>query len=495
MDPIVSPPLSWTSGSSPKDHPILYNLAVLTALAVVLALCFRLQAGFAVSAFYCLVLAVAQSFRGSYASSLLISSAAAAAIDYLFMQPLYSFRMTDPQEMLAMGTFLVSSLAVTHLSRRLQKQRNGIANLYRAAQGLLGEQATGAFGTASLQVLVDAFAPQLRSAHLYDPATGEMHAAGESGRDAAGCAFLTQSAAAPPPGWTVRQVRLNGGKTAVAGFQGLPDPELLADPLASLAGLAFEKARAFRAASLAAATVESETLRTAILDALAHEFKTPLAVILAASGGVREAGPAAPEQSELLESIEQEAARLGSLTTRLLRLARLEREDIQLHAETVDAAEVIGPLMQRYKDLFPARSFTFIGAGAEKQEVRADVELLRLAIGQLLDNAVAYGAPEEPIDTFVEESPGMLAISVANAGPPIPVEERERVFERFHRGSKARASTSSGGTGLGLYVARKIAVAHGGGLELLPPPVAADPSCCERSVFRLSIPLGGVDQP
>lgn len=81
---------------------------------------------------------------------------------------------------------------------------------------------------------------------------------------------------------------------------------------------------------------EAEMFRGAMLDALAHELKTPLATIVMAAGGIREGGPLRREQLELAETVEEEASRLGQLTTRLLRLARLDREEIKPHIELTD---------------------------------------------------------------------------------------------------------------------------------------------------------------
>ena len=87
-----------------------------------------------------------------------------------------------------------------------------------------------------------------------------------------------------------------------------------------MAATALERARSFRESAQASAAAESETLRSAILDALAHEFKTPLGAILAAAGGLRESGGLRPDQLEMTELIESESSRLGRLAARLLRI-------------------------------------------------------------------------------------------------------------------------------------------------------------------------------
>ena len=92
---------------------------------------------------------------------------------------------------------------------------------------------------------------------------------------------------------------------------------------------------AFRRASHAAAATEAQMFRGAVLDALAHEFKTPPATISTAARSLREFGQLQPEQSELAEIVESEVARLGQLTSRLLRLARLDREEVKPQMELI----------------------------------------------------------------------------------------------------------------------------------------------------------------
>src|ERR1700722_3445839 len=119
-----------------------------------------------------------------------------------------------------------------------------------------------------------------------------------------------------------------GRTTGAVGFEGLEDASLTAGPLTALAAALLERTHAVRNANQAAAAAQTEAYRTVILDALAHEFKTPLSTILAAAGSLREVDSLGPHYREMAETVESEAARLGRLTSRLLRTARLEREAV-----------------------------------------------------------------------------------------------------------------------------------------------------------------------
>jgi two-component system sensor histidine kinase KdpD len=272
-----------------------------------------------------------------------------------------------------------------------------------------------------------------------------------------------------------------GGKTIGAiGFEGLRDAHGTAGPLTALATLIIEQARAFERASHEAARAEAEVFRAAILDALAHEFKTPLTTIVAAAGGIQAAGPLKTEQLQLAEAVESEGLRLEQLTTRLLRLARLDREEVRPQMELIDVGQVVRSLVDQYSRRWPDRMVSF--AVERDAATIGDKELLRLGIGQLLDNACKYSLPGSEVRVCMEGSVNLVAVDVWNSGTPIPPNERGHIFERFYRG--AAAYKQAPGSGLGLYVARKIAHAHGGTVEL-----KALNDNEEGIRFRFAIPL------
>jgi signal transduction histidine kinase len=166
----------------------------------------------------------------------------------------------------------------------------------------------------------------------------------------------------------------------------------------------------------------------------------------------------------MAEMIEFEVSRLSRLTTRLLRTARLDREELKPLLKPVDMVPFVERVVRRYT-LQARESRVAVTSHGESVEVPADRQLLELALTQLLDNAFKYSLPETAITVDVEAEQGFITTSVRNEGNPIATDERERIFERFYRGARVRNLVS--GTGLGLYVARKIAAAHGGSLNLI----------------------------
>src|SRR5262249_25057649 len=137
-------------------------------------------------------------------------------------------------------------------------------------------------------------------------------------------------------GVSVRCLRLGGRVIGAVSFENLHDPKLTAGPLAMLAVATLERAQAFEAASHAAAAAESERFRSAILDALAHEFKTPLAAILTGAGALTESQTVGTAQRAIAEAIETETSRLGRLTSRLLRMAQVDSSQVKPRMEQID---------------------------------------------------------------------------------------------------------------------------------------------------------------
>jgi two-component system sensor histidine kinase KdpD len=417
---------------------------------------------------------------------------AAGCLDFFFVQPLFSFTVGAPVDVIALAAFLTSSLLVCRLAakarqegRAARRDRDHLRRLYEMAQRLIALNPLRLNQPGLLEAIRGVF--DLKAAALFDAATAELYVAGDAAGDLGDrtrqAYIMQQDSEEPQRNRVFRQLRQGVKTLGAIGLDGLEDERFTAGPVAALAATGLERARSVRAAAHAAAEAESEALRAAILDALAHEFKTPLATILTASGGLREAGPLHPEQVELAEIVEAEAERLSDLSFRLLRLAKLDREETKARPEPANIVETVTAVVERYAWQSPDRQIVFLHRDAP-EEAWLDVELYPLALSQLLDNACRYSPPHSTIEVNLEVRNGFVVLTVRNNGPAIPAAERSRIFERFYRGQAGRRTIS--GTGLGLYVARKIARAHGGSLDL-DEAQSED----EGVVFRLAIPLAG----
>lgn len=444
------------------------------AVALLTSICFGLHIDLASAIPLYMLLVVVQSMTGDFRSAAIVSLLSAGCLDFFFTQPLFSLYMSNPLNALALVAFVLTALVITRLvsqerqqakSSWLQKSR--LDRLYKLSQQLLALEPDAMMTEKFLEPFRELFG--ITAICAFDAETAEVHLIGSSQRDLASKTregFIsgrdqndTESRV------SVRCLRLGGSArmTGAIGFEGLREPEETTGSLAALAAALVERTKAFRKATSAAAAAQAELYRSAVLDALAHEFKTPLATILAAAGGIREAGPLQSEQDEMADTVENEALRLTSLTSQLLRTARLDREQINPRMEIVNVGSLVKETARQYSRRSPDRRI-LVTHSRETIEALADPELLPIALNQLVENACKYSLPGSTVVIEIARQGELVAIKVSNNGSSIPYSERERIFERFYRGADVRRTIS--GSGLGLYVARKIAVAHGGSLDL-----------------------------
>jgi len=469
---------------------VIQTVAGCLLIGLITFVCYRLQLNLSVTGFVYLIVIVLQSLAGNFASSAVVSVVAVLCLDFFFTPPLFSFEVTNPLDILALVSFLTTGLVITRLTTRVRReaaisdqQRHQVNRLYQLAQALLAldpEKDAPAESAGLFRRVLG-----LRAICLFDAAKGEMHCTGSPANRLADCTraayFSGKDSDDPRSEVLARCLRVGGNRIGAIGFEGLRDPELTAGPLSALAAALLERTHTFRTASNAAAAAQAELFRGAILDALAHEFKTPLATILTAAGGLREVGPLGLAQSELTEIIETEAARLGGLTSRVLGTSRLDREQVKPRLDRTDITDLVVNVVEQYARQRSDREF-LVSRGASATEVLADSELLQLALGQLLDNACKYSPPGSAVKVSLELENEQAAVRVLNGGNPIRENEREHIFERFYRGVEARRLGP--GSGLGLYFAHKIVQAHGGSMEL-----EDDTDAAEGTAFRLTVPL------
>jgi two-component system sensor histidine kinase KdpD len=360
----------------------------------------QMHLGFAPASFCYLLLLVLQSLSGDFIASAMVSFLAVGCLEYFFVEPVFSFRIARPLDILGLVAFLVTGLTITRLVTKVQAktessrlQHEKLQRLYDLAQQLLGLEPDGAAASNFLEPFHGVFG--IRTACLFDAVNADVYIAGDpSGglEEKTGEAFIHgKDYDDREYGISVRCVRVGSTTTGAVGFEGLEDPDLTAGPLAALAAAHLERKHAFLSASRAAATAQTESYRSTILDVLAHEFKTPLSTILAAAGSLREADSLGPHHREMAETVELEAARLGRLTC-LIRTARLEREEVKPWIELLDLTAVIEDTVAQHARQSVGRRMSVVKE-CESSEVLADPELLRLAVSQLIDNACKYSTP------------------------------------------------------------------------------------------------------
>jgi len=464
-------------------------------VGLVTFICYGLGLNLTITGFLYLIIVVLQSLIGDFVSSAVVSIIADLCLNFFFIPPIFSLRVSDSSDTWALISFLVTGLVITRLTTQLRReaeiselQRHEMKSLYELSQRLFALDPQEEMWPRSVALFRTVFG--LRAACLYDGMNASLHSDGDSQSglgDRTRTAYISrQDSDDAVSGVFTRVLRAAGNTMGAIGFEGLHNAELTAGPLAELAGAVLERVHVSRDASHADAAAQAEVFRGAILDALAHEFKTPLATIVAAAGGLRETGGLRPEQLELAEIAETEATRLGLLTSRLLRIARLDREEVKPQLELTDIAELVTQLTDQYADHWTDRKL-FLTRDVTRTVVLADAELLRLAVRQMLDNACKYSHSGAAIAIGITLQQDFVTVRVRNNGNPLPSNERARIFERFYRGTDARQVAP--GSGLGLYVARKIVQAHGGSLELESDSTPNG----EGVSFRLTMPIAKSD--
>jgi len=237
--------------------------------------------------------------------------------------------------------------------------------------------------------------------------------------------------------------------------------------------------RTAEAAREAAIVRRSDELKTALLRAVTHNLRTPLASIKASVSGLRQPGATYSEEdkSELLAEIEEEADRLDRLVTNLLNASRLGAGTMPLSAHPQDLHELVTRVVQRLEPRLAGRSVT-LEIPEDLPPVACDYTQIEQVVTNLLENACLYTPEGTDIALRAKVTNGSVRVEVVDHGPGVPLAERERLFQPFERGQ-----TRAPGTGLGLTIARGFVEAHGGRLWLEDGPQESG----ARFVFTLPV--------
>jgi two-component system sensor histidine kinase KdpD len=421
-----------------------------------------------------LVIAAAWGFVEAVAASIV----ATLCFNFFFFPPVGTFTIAEPHNWVALFAFLATALIASQLSERARRrtqeavrQQAEMERLYALSRAILLTRSDQPFGQQIAQEIARIY--ECSAAAIFDRSDGTLHSAGtfelpdvaQKLQDAAAKATLADHA---PSGTTIASVRLRGQPVGSLALQKAKLSETGLQALLNLVAIGLERFRAQEAAARAEAARESEAFKSTLLDALAHEFKTPLTSIKAATSAILSNGvPQAEQQSELLTVIDQEASRLSALMTESIHLARIEAGKILLDRQPHPVRELIEQVVRQLEIALEGRAVR-LAVEDPLPLVSVDAELVVLALKQLMDNAAKYSPPNSPVSIEARVAGDAVAIRVRNEGAGIPEQERPRIFERFYRGQEARRQIS--GSGMGLAIAQEILQAHGGAVRLETSP-------------------------
>jgi len=415
---------------------------------------------------------------------------ATLAFNYFFLPPIGTLTISDPQNWVALTAFLVTAIIASELAERARREahraherRRETEQLYRFSQQLLTSENAAELLNAIPRFIVDGFGvssaavslPNRPDVYRSDSATDilDIHdlqfvcMRGEPKIDS------EARVAVVPLRLGVRVV----GSLGVAGA--LLSRETL-EALSSLIAIAVERAGAMEKLSKAEAARESEQLRSALLDSVTHEFRTPLTAIKASvTSLLSNSGLDSSQRLELLTVINEESDRMDRLVGEAAEMSQLDAHQVELHLGAHQIQEAIEDATARLAPVL-AKHVVSTVLPENLPPVRIDVPRISEVLAQLLENAAKYSPPGSPIQIAGEVKNRALMISIADRGPGIEDFDQSLIFEKFYRGRNQRLQVQ--GTGMGLAIAKAIVEGHGGEIGVTSQPG-------HGSVFYFTLPL------
>ena len=439
-----------------------------------------------ISLLYLLVVLAVASFFGFWQASF-ASLLSVLLLDYYFEPPLFSFEVANSGIFVALVTFELTALTISRLhgreirvAKEADTHRAGMEQLYELSRSSLLLDLRQPPGPQLATLIHRVF--DLSAVALYDLNLSRQDRMGDwdAGEEDLAKECYLRNAPLDDSGTLTWQRVLRAGPGPVGALAVRGNlSSLVVDALASLAAIAIDRYQWFEKEERAEIAKKNEQLRATVLDALAHELKTPLTAVQTASSGLLELGGLTEPQCNLVSLINGEAIRLNELCTRLLKAAKLDAKQAGLETTDVNVHDLISEILAGHPTE-PERNSIQIEVEDPSLAVCADRGLLAMILAQYVDNARKYSAAGTPIAIAARASHSEVLISVHNFGSTIRIEDRERIFERFYRspGSKDAAP----GTGIGLSVVRKAAEAHHGHVWVISDDK-------EGTTFFLSLPI------
>lgn len=440
-----------------------------------------------------------------------------ATFDFVFVPPRYTFAVSDSQYLVSFGVMLLVAIVIGTLTARLREQlgtarkdQRRAAALYRLSHELAAKsELRDVLGVAADRIseIVEAAVAILLpdDQGRVSVAAGDiaLFGGGEHERTVAQWAYANGQRAGlgtttlsgarglhlPLPGSTrpVGVIAVRPGSPR--DFRDVDRMRLL-ESLANQTALALERCLLAEAAQRTRTEVETERARSALLSAVSHDLRTPLASITAAATGLLDPAANAAESArrELLQTISEEAQRLNRLIADLLEMTRLESGAIRASKEWHSLEEVVGAALGGLESTLGIRTLT-VDLPPGLPLVPLDDVLFEHLIRNLVENADKYSPKDRPIEIRARIQDRSLEFSVADRGPGLKPGEEQKVFEKFYRG--ASMASDRPGVGLGLAICKGIVEAHqgtilamnreGGGAEFkVILPLAGEPPSVER---------------
>ncbi|HEY3972618.1 MAG TPA: DUF4118 domain-containing protein [Candidatus Sulfotelmatobacter sp.] len=469
-----------------KTQAVRY-VCVAAAIGVITAVDFRLHVNHTTVALMFLVTVLLTSAYWGLRYAVVMAVGAASAFNFFFLPPVGTFSIADPQNWVALFAFLVTALVASNLAERARREAEGakrrrreVERLFGLSQRLLASDNVLELLNALPQYVQETFSVGSAVVMAADQPTVYRSSLDAKFEESVLRSTLLRGEPITQGGISYVPLRLGMRTVGALGVGGAELSGATLDALGSLAGLAIERARALEALSKNRAEQEHERLRSALLDSVTHEFRTPLTSIKASvttllSGATLDE----PGRRELLTVIDEETDRLNRLVGEAAEMAQLDSGMFKLDLQPHSIKDALTPALEDARASLENHPIEIVMA-PDLPTVRMDVQRIREVLKHLLENAGKYSDPGVAINITSEVKDDKLVISVADRGPGIDSFEQSLIFEKFYRGQHQRYTAP--GTGMGLAIAKVIVEAHGGTIGLVS-------QLGHGSVFSFTLPI------
>jgi two-component system sensor histidine kinase KdpD len=460
---------------------------VIAAIGAITALDFRLHINHTTVALMFLVTVLLTSAYWGLRYAIVMAVGATAAFNFFFLPPVGTFTIADPQNWVALFAFLITALVASNLAERAREEAEGakqrrreVERLYGLSQRLLASENVLELLNALPQYVRENFSVGSVVVMAADHPTVYRSSPDVPFEESVLRSTLLRGEPITQGGVSYVPLRLGMRTVGALGVTGAELSRETLDALGSLAGIAIERARALEQLSKNRAEQEHERLRTALLDSVTHEFRTPLTSIKASVTTLLSSATLDDQgRRELLTVIDEETDRVNRLVGEAAEMAQLDSGMFKLDLQPHTIQEALEPALQDAKSSLDNHPVEVVVA-TDLPKVRMDVQRIREVLMHLLENAGKYSGPGVPIKVTSELQGDRLVSSVADRGPGIDSFEQSLIFEKFYRGQHQRYTAT--GTGMGLAIAKVIVEAHGGTIGVVS-------QLGSGSVFSFTLPL------
>ncbi len=441
----------------------LITAAVLLAALTIICIELRNDLSLAADVSLYLLTVIVTSLVGGFYPALAAAVVGSLLLNYYFVEPLHTFTIAEPENVVALAMFLLAAVLVSRVVDLAARRSSQAARASAEAETLstfAGSLLRGEQGLpALLERVRETFA--MRSVALVQRRSEAPSSSGPAGQWELIASVGTDPPRCPPDGDAVAPI--DDDQTLVLRGRALPvEDQRVLTAFAAQVGVTYRQRQLAAAAAAVEPLAESERQRTALLNALSHDLRTPLAAAKAAVTSLNspDVDWQTDERRELLHTTDASLDRLTELVTNLLDLSRLQAGVLPVLRTPVGLDDVVS----RALDQADADHAVEVDVPPDLPEVVADGALLERVIANLVQNATRYSPAGEPVRVAGSAYSNRVELRVIDHGPGIPPEAAESVFEAFQR------QGDGAGVGLGLAIARGFTTAMGGTISAEETP-------------------------